>query len=183
MLFSTGAEVQRGQWTGWDTYERFVEELIVSDEAINMTRINGGAAFLDSHNQWGGIGAVLGRTENGRVEGGNAYCDVVFPREGTDAKIDRAVSMIEQGILRHVSAGYTIDKVRIVEGEKKGDMARHVVERWTPLEVSLVSIPADAGAQIQRSAEAAGARLFPVNIVGPSAAVSRMRMRMRQLAR
>lgn len=166
VLFSAAAEVERMRWTGWDSVERFIEELVVTDESVDMSRLNGGGIpFLKDHRSYT-IDAVLGRCTTGSVDGGKAYCDVILPRAGTDPEIDRIASMIEQDMLTDVSVGYSIDQVRIVESEKRGEKPRHIVERWTPMEVSLVAIPADAGARVQRSGEEAGAApLFPVQFI------------------
>ena len=161
--FSTGAEVKRWGYTPEVGYGRYREELVIDSASVDMSRINAGAAVLDSHDSYG-LGSLLARTESGSIEGGEAYCDIVFPPAGIDEDIDRAEALVNAGTIRFVSAGYTQDQVEIVMGER-GEMPLHRVTRWTPLEISLVSIPADAGAQIQRSEQAAagaGARLFPV---------------------
>jgi phage head maturation protease len=56
-------------------------------------------------------------------------------------------ALVSEGIIRNVSVGYSIDEVRVVAPEKAGEVEKRIVTRWTPFEISFVTIPADAGAQ------------------------------------
>ena len=38
-------------------------------------------------------------------------------------------------VIRNVSVGYSIERVKVVEPAAKGEVERRIVERWTPLEV------------------------------------------------
>lgn len=68
-------------------------------------------------------------------------------------------ALVSDGIIRNVSVGYAIDEVRVVEPQKKGEVEKRIITRWTPFEVSFVTIPADAGAQVRGAEET-----FPVVI-------------------
>ena len=180
VVWTTGATVRRVRWEGWDTMVPFDEELVVSEDAIDFTRLQAGAPVLDNHCTYttDAIRAVVDRAwlEGAPLEG---LATFRFPREGVRKASDELFDLARDKIIRNVSVGYFINRVRVVEPEKRGDVERRVIERWQPYEISFVTVPADAGAQV-RSADAPRA---PIEIVGlsslPSAARSRMAMRAR----
>lgn len=181
-VWTTGATVRRRRYIGWDTSVPFDEELIVSPEAIDLTRMRSGAPVLDSHSSWStdNIRAVVDKVW---LAGNEGLATLRFPTLGTDADSDRLFEMARQKIIPNISVGYRIDQVRVVAPKKEGDIERRVIEKWTPYEVSFVAIPADAGAQV-RSGDT---RSFPVQIVGQSnriglAAAVRSRLLMRARA-
>ncbi|MFM6134025.1 MAG: phage major capsid protein, partial [Sphaerospermopsis kisseleviana] len=53
-------------------------------------------------------------------------------------------------ILSKVSVGFMIDELKMVEGSEKGDT--YLATKWTPYEVSIVTIPADNTVGVGRSA-------------------------------
>lgn len=161
VVFTTGAAVRRRRWTGWDTSVPFDETLVVSRTAIDFTRLNAGAPALDSHSTWSSYSQV-GVVERAWIEDDKGMATIRFPAPGTDEAADRMFGLVSQGIIRNISVGYSIDKARVIEAEKKGDVEQRLVERWTPHEISFVTIPADAGAQV-RSAEPG--ETYPVEII------------------
>jgi hypothetical protein len=174
VIFTTGAAVRRRRWTGWDTSIPFDEILEVSRSAINLDRLNAGAPALDSHSAYSTYSQV-GVTERGWIEGENGIALIRFPSKGVDEAADRMFAMVSEKIIRNVSVGYSIDEVRVIEPQKKGEVEKRIATRWTPFEISFVTIPADAGAQVRASAE-----MFPIAIVrdhATAAAAARMRMR------
>ena len=187
VVFSTGAAVRRARWIGWDTVVPFDEILLVSPEAVDMTRINLGAPALDSHSTWSTYSQV-GVTERGWIDAGNALATVRFPKAGLDAAADRMFGMVEDKIIRNVSVGYTIQRVRVIAPKKEGEIEQRIAELWTPYEISFVTVPADKDAQV-RAAERLD--VFPIDvvrsdgstngIVNLTAARARMRMRQRAL--
>lgn len=184
VVFTTGATVRRQRYLGWDTVVPFDEVLTVSRDAVNLDRLNGGAPALDSHSYWT-TASQVGVVENARIDGKRGLADILFPRAGTDPAADRMFAMVDQRIIRNVSVGYSIDEVEIRAPQKQGEVEQHVIKRWTPYEVSWVTIPADAGSQSIRSEHArhfpfAVTRIAPVSALGNLAA-ARMRMRQRSL--
>lgn len=180
VTFSTGAAVRRRRWTGWDSSVPFDEILTVSRDAVNLERLNLGAPALDSHSTWSSRSQV-GVVERGWIEGAEGRALIRFPSEGIDADADRMFGLVRERIVRNVSVGYSIDQARIVEAEKKGQIEKRIVERWTPYEISFVTIPADAHAQVRSQ----DGQTFPFVFAAPEAgvaAVARMRMRARHLA-
>lgn len=160
VVFTTGAAVRRRRWTGWDTSVPFDEILEVSDRAVDLTRLNAGAPALDSHSVWSSHSQV-GVVERAWIEGKEGKATIRFPREGLDQAADRMFGLISDGIIRNVSVGYSIERVKVVEPAAKGDVEQRIVERWTPLEVSFVTVPADPRAQVRAADQAS----YPVEIV------------------
>ncbi|WP_442583132.1 HK97 family phage prohead protease [Mesorhizobium sp. ASY16-5R] len=158
LVFSTGAKVRRRKWVGWDTVVPFDETLLVSKDAVDLSRMNAGAPVLDSHNLYS-TAAQLAVVDRAWINGSEAWATVRFPSAGVDKAADRVFNLVAERIIKNVSVGYSIDQVRIVEAQNKGQVEQHIVERWTPYEVSFVTVPADAEAQV-RSAEAQ----FPIAV-------------------
>lgn len=166
-VWTTGASVRRQRWSGWDTMIPFDEELEVSAEAIDLSRMEAGAPVLDSHSTWS-TDAIRAVVDKVWLAGGEGLATFRFPEAGTRAASDELFELARQKIVRHVSVGYFINRVRVIEPQKAGEVERRIVERWTPYEVSFVTVPADAGAQVR----AGDVRSFPVEIVGRAAPAS-----------
>lgn len=181
LVFSTGAIVRRRRWIGWDAAIPFDEVLIVTREAVNLDRLNAGAPVLDSHSIYSTF-SQFAVVENARIEKGEGLATIRFPSAGTDETADRMFGMVSQRIIRNVSCGYTLDEVEVVPPQKQNDVEKRIVKRWTPFEISFVTVPADMGAQT-RAAESL--QMFPLVLTrgGPVSAASPLaRMRMRALA-
>jgi hypothetical protein len=182
LIFTAGATVRRRRYVGWDTVIPFDETLIVSRQAVNLDRLNAGAPVLESHSHYSTFGQ-LAVVDRAWIDGKEGRATVRFPAAGIDERSDRMFGMVAERIIKNVSVGYSIDKLRIVEPEKKGQVEHHIAERWTPYEISFVTIPADPDAGVR---SAAGNSTYPVEIdglsAGSGAVVARMRMRARTLA-
>lgn len=123
----------------------FTEELVISDEAIDLGRVEQGlVCLLDAHNARE-ANAVLGRVSNVRIENGALIGTLHFG----DTERARAVEgMVSRGELKGVSIGYKVTKWEIV----RTDDDKHETWRaaaWELLEVSLVPVPADANAGVR----------------------------------
>jgi hypothetical protein len=175
VVFTTGAAVRRMRWTGWDgPAVPFDEILTVSREAVNLDRLNAGGPVLDSHSMWSTY-AQVGVVESAEIAQGEGRAMLRFPKAGTDDNADRMFAMVEQRIIRNISVGYSVDEVEIKQSSKPGEVEQRIVKRWTPWEISFVTVPADPGAQVR-----AQAPLHPLLIAGAAAAPMLARMRMRQ---
>lgn len=112
--------------------ERYFGTEVLSHEreAANLERLNDGAPFLWNHDRDAVLGVVrmaeIGADRRGRTR-------IKWSR---NAMAQEKRQDVDDGILRNVSFAYSIDAV-----EEREDQV--VVTKWTPLEVSLVSIPAD----------------------------------------
>lgn len=168
VVFSTGSTVRRTRAIGFDARIPYDETIIVSADAVNMERLNAGAPVLDSHENWTTL-SQIGVVERAWIDGANAMARVRFPQEGIDPSADRLFALVSDGIVRNVSVGYSQDVVRIIAAEKRDDVERRIVERWTPYEISFVTIPADVGAQVRsEDARQDGTRLSPAVIISTS---------------
>jgi hypothetical protein len=162
LVFTTGATVRRRRYVGWDTVVPFDETLVVSKAAIDLSRMNAGALVLDSHSTYTTF-AQVGVVERAWIEGKEGKATVRFPTVGIDERADRMFGLVADKIIKNVSVGYSIDKIRIVDPEKKGQIEQRIVERWTPHEISFVTVGADAGAQVRAAASS-----FPIELVTPT---------------
>jgi hypothetical protein len=175
LVFTTGATVRRQRYTGWDAAVPFDEVLVVSKKAVNLSRLNAGAPVVDSH----AVGTTLAQVavvERAWIEGQEGKATVRFPASGIDEWADRMFAMVADGIIKNISVGYSIDSLTIEQPKGKGEVERHIATRWTPHEISFVTVGADPGAQVRTAGEAS----YPVEITSlmPSAIAARMRMRM-----
>ena len=134
-----------------EPYERWwgIEILRIDEEAIDFSRLNNSAPLLFNHDR----DAVIGVVEKAWIEGNKAKAKVRF---GNSAKAKEIWDDVQAGILKNVSVGYQIEEMEKV-GEKDG-VDKFEVTRWMPLEVSIVSIPADNTVGIGRE--------FEINVKG-----------------
>jgi HK97 family phage major capsid protein len=113
------------------------EVLSHAADAVDLSRLNDGAPLLWGHDP----NQLLGVVERAEISGGKGRAVV---RWGNSPEAQQRRADVEVGVIRNVSVGYQIDQI-----EKRGDVM--VATRWTPLEISLVSIAADASVGIGRS--------------------------------
>lgn len=166
LVWTTGASVRRYDWRSGSYYDEVLE---VSADAVRLDRLNAGAPFLNTHASWD-LGDVIGSVVPGtaRIQGKKGVCRVMLSRAEGDRDV---VQKIRDGIIRNVSVGYAINRVeKTSRGEGEVDEWR--VVDWTPMEISAVPIPADAGAQIRSGGDKPDGerREFPCEIVTRSVA-------------
>lgn len=126
LAFSSETPYQR--WFG-------VEVLSHKASAIRLDRLKNGGALLCDHNTRDQIGVV----ESVVVEKGMARAVVRFGKSPRAEEIFRDVL---DGIRRHVSVGYIVHEMVLAkQGKEQPD--EYTVTDWEPLEVSIVSVPAD----------------------------------------
>ena len=129
-------------------YERmpnFFEVLSHEPNAVNLERLNSGANLLFNHDSDKPLG-VISSAKIGADRKGRAV--VRFSK--SDPFANQIWKDVQDGILRNVSVGYRIDEI-----QRKGTRADggevYVASRWTPHEISVVTIPADYSVGINRS--------------------------------
>lgn len=145
LVFTTGAAVRRYDWVNGRYY---LEQLEVSTEAINLTRLERGAPLLNSH--WAyTLEDQIGVVDQPAITGGAGTVQSQLSRRDSVRGI---VQDLEDRVIRNVSVGYQREAVEMVAPAEDTGMWVYRVTRWTPLEVSLVAIPADIDAQV-RSAD------------------------------
>jgi len=123
----------------------FTEELEISPEAVDLGRAESGLiCLLDTHNQ-SAADAIIGRVSNVRVEGGQLIGTLHF---GETERAKAIEGMVARGELRGVSIGYRVTKWEITRTDET-DHETWRATGWELLEVSLVSVPADANAGVR----------------------------------
>ena len=145
VIWTTGSVVRRRNFRG----EAYDEELIVTPDAVNMERLNGGAApFLNSHSAYD-LSTVIGTViaNSAHIANGQGVARVKLSSAPSDANV---VHKIKEGVIRSVSVGYTVDRVEVTERSDNVPLWR--VTGWTPIELSGVAVGADAGAHIRAAA-------------------------------
>ena len=157
LIWSTGAPVKRFDWREGEYY---LESLDMTAAAVNLDRLNGGAApFLDNHAH-GGMADRLGAVVPGsaRIEGGKGIATVVL---STSRSGQQVIDDLAHGLPLPVSVGYSVESYQRTEGE--GDeLPTLVATRWTPMEISAVLVPADPSAQARNEAAEAQRQTVPV---------------------
>lgn len=141
VVWTTGAIVRRYDWWNERYYD---EELVVSAETVNLERMNAGASVLNTHGQYD-LNQVIGVVERAWISGAEGRATVRLSERPELAGI---VADIQSGVIRHISAGYTVQRYVIVPVESRtdgGTVPLYRAESWTPAEISFVPVPADAG--------------------------------------
>ncbi len=136
LAFSSEAPYAR--WWG-------VEILDHSKSAVDLTRLKAGGPLLCDHDARDQIGVI----KSVRIDADRVGRAVV--RFGRSARAEEIFRDVVDGIRQNVSVGYAIDD--LVLEAKSGEDETYRVTRWTPYEVSLVSVPADFTVGVGRAAD------------------------------
>ena len=130
------------------------EVLQVDSASVNMTRFeNGLGCLLFNHDR----NKVLGKVLRAWVDETDhrAHAEVEFD---SDEEAQRIWEKVQSGTLRGISVGYGVDNWEEVAAGKQSVTGRvagpaYVAMRWTPYELSVVSVPADDKVGIGREME------------------------------
>ena len=143
-----------------EPYERWFGLEILSHEAgaVDLTRLNEIGVVLFNHNR----DAVIGKITRAWLENGRGNAEIEFDDDEFSEKIRKKVA---NGTLKVVSVGYAVESWEEVaangvshDGRFKGPCS--IAVKWTPFEISIVSIPADATVGVGRElSESSGMRL------------------------
>lgn len=122
----------------------FGSEILVHDaDAINMERAKDGLSLLLNHD----VDQHLGRVSNIRIEGDRLRGDIEFDTADPDA--EKWQGKVDRGMVKDISIRYSIDDYEIIE--RKDEEPEYRITRWTPLEASAVTVPADHSVGFGRS--------------------------------
>lgn len=143
---SFSSETPYGRWFG--------DEILCHDEeCINLERFNNGlGTVLFNHDR----DAVVGHVEKVWLEDNRGKA---LARFDTDEQSETIFQKVQSGTLQGVSVGYAINRYEVLEDEDtKSTNGRfngpaYVITDWEPLEISIVSVPADPTVGVGRSAE------------------------------
>jgi HK97 family phage major capsid protein len=130
-----------------EPYERYfgMEILGHNPGEVRMDRLNNGAPLLVGHNTGDQVGIVekayIGQDRKGRA----------LVRFGKSARAEEVFQDVIDGIRVNTSVSYDVNKMVLMKEER--DVETYRVTDWTPLEVSLVSVPADTSVGVGRGKE------------------------------
>lgn len=136
-------------------YDRWFgpEVLLHEKEAVDLTRLREMGVLLWNHNSDIPIGQVV----NVDLDEESHRCTAAV-RFDNDEQSDLIYQKVLSGTLKGVSVGYVVTNWEDVEAGHTSTNGRFVgpvsiATRWEPLEVSIVSVPADPSVGIGRGAE------------------------------
>lgn len=115
------------------------------DGAINFARLNNKAPLLWMHDHRQPIGVIMSSWS----EGGMGYARVKFSK---NAKASEIKAMVDEGTLSKISVGFDVDQSECkkeVDDESGKETIHCVAQKWTPCEVSVVSVPMNDEVGIQ----------------------------------
>jgi len=139
----------RSSW--WD--DPWIEVLGHKAGEIQLDRLNGGAAVLANHDRYTATGdtplASIGVVEKAWLEGDRLLADLIISRREALADLRQDIA---DGLVRNVSIGYQIGERTLTRANGDGQADEYRVTHWTPFEISLVDIPADASVGLGRAA-------------------------------
>lgn len=145
LSFSSETPYRRyDRWRG----EEYDEILDHADGAVDLTRLRELGVVLYNHDR----DRVIGRVERVAIEDGRGVATVAFDK---DAESQVIADKVASGTLRGVSVAYSVDRTERVCAD--GEVTQLYVRHWTPMEISIVSIPADTTVGVGRSMEGYGA--------------------------
>lgn len=145
LTWSTGSQVRRFDY--WEDRE-WIEELSMDKAHVKLDRLNAGAPLLPNHRNWS-LDDVIGVVEKAWIENGEGRALVRFSER---EDVQTIFNEVKSGILRNISVGYNVDKFEKQEEKQNGLPVYRAID-WTPMEISLVTIPADSGAQVRSEGE------------------------------
>lgn len=136
--------------------EPWTEVLGHDKSEMDLSRLNNSAPLLYNHDRSERDNRI-GVVERAWIENGRGIAEVRLSKRADNEGIWQDV---RDGILRNVSVAYQInDRTLIEEHKDKPDVYR--VTSWTPMEISLVDIPADPTVGVGRNAEDETPKLQP----------------------
>ncbi len=136
-----------------EPYERYFgpEILDHSPGAVNLDRLNNIGVLLFNHDTY----YVCGKIVRAWIEDNRGYAEIEFD---TDDDAEVIYQKVKNGTLKATSVRYRVhvwEEVAAnqtsVNGKYKGPCS--IAAKWEPLEVSIVSVPADATVGVGRDFE------------------------------
>lgn len=144
------AEVFRASISSEEPYGRWfgTEILDHSPGSVDLSRASDGLPLLWGHDGQT-RGTVIGRVENIRVDDKRLRGDLRF--FSTEAA-QEVRTIVSEGH-REMSVGYSVERMKLVETSKDGKLDTYRVTKWTPMEASIVGVPADHTVGVGRDAK------------------------------
>lgn len=134
-----------------EPYDRWwgTEILSHAEGAVNLDRLNSIGVLLFNHNR----DEVIGKIISAEIKDLRGKATVEFDE---DEKSEVIFQKVKGGTLKGVSVGYMVEVWEEVAANKKSTDGRFtgpcdIATKWTPYEISIVSIPADPTVGVGRS--------------------------------
>ncbi len=134
-----------------EPYRRFfgMEILDHGENAVDLSRLNSVGVLLFNHN----TDKVVGKVIRAWVENHRGMAEVEFD---TDDDAEKIFGKVRSGTLKTTSVRYSVDAwEEVVAGKQSADGRFtgpcQIARKWTPLEVSVVSVPADPTVGVGRA--------------------------------
>lgn len=136
-----------------EPYTRYwgVEVLDHSENAVELKRISEIGCVLFNHNR----DYVVGKINRVWIENNRGKAEIEFD---TDEEAEKIYQKVKNGTLKGVSVGYKVDSWEEVapgktsaDGKYTGPVS--IARKWIPLEISIVSVPADPSVGVGRELE------------------------------
>lgn len=134
-----------------EPYQRWYDHTEILDhKGIQLDRLNDIGVVLYNHNR----DKVIGKVKKAWVEDNRGLAVIELDDDEFSTEIYKKV---ESGTLKGVSVGYSIDTWEEVKAGKESTDGFagpcYIARKWTPYEISIVSIPADGTVGVGRSEE------------------------------
>ena len=136
-----------------EPYERWFGDEILdhSDGAVDLTRLNEIGVLLFNHNR----DKVIGKINRAWIENNRGQAEVEFD---SDEEAEKIYQKVKSGTLKTTSVGYSVDSWEEVMPNKRSADGRFqgpcsIARKWTPFEISIVSVPADPTVGVGREQE------------------------------
>ncbi|MBD2653659.1 phage major capsid protein [Synechocystis sp. FACHB-383] len=140
LTFSVSSELPVERWWGKEVLQH-------SPDAMNLERLDG-MVFLWDHGCDPKVGRrPLGKVLDWKLDGDRSIASIRWSKK---EMVQEFRQDVEEGVLTNISFGYQVDDYRVVPGDDDDTV---VITRWTPVEISLVSVPADHTVGVGRSWE------------------------------
>lgn len=120
-----------------------------AENALDLSRLNDVGVLLFNHD----TDKVVGKVIRAWVENHRGMAEVEFD---TDDDAEKIFGKVKSGTLKTTSVRYSVDSwEEVVAGKTSADGRFtgpcQIARKWTPLEVSIVSVPADATVGVGRA--------------------------------
>lgn len=146
-IISFSSELPYDRWWGSEILDH-------SEGCVDLTRLNEIGCVLFNHHR----DNVIRKINRAWIEDGRGEAEIEFD---TDAESEKIFQKVSSGTLKGVSVGYVVDSWEEIMANKTSADGRFkgpasVAKKWTPFEVSIVSVPADPTVGVGRKKEALG---------------------------
>ena len=123
-----------------------------STGAVDLSRLSDIGVVLYNHKR----DAVIGKVTRAWIENNRGQAEIEFD---TDDQSEMIRQKVDSGTLKGVSVGYQVDSwEEVMPGKSSADGKFtgpcSIARKWTPFEISIVSVPADSTVGVGREMEA-----------------------------